>query len=67
MKILFFEKYLFIYLEKLEEKINNDIFLIWSWFERNYGICVLKVVKKLSILIYILEYVYILFFNCIKY
>lgn len=45
----FFVKYLFIYLEKLEEKINNDIFLMWSWFERNYGIYILKVVKKLSI------------------
>lgn len=40
--------YLFT-LEKLEEKINNDIFPMWSWFERNYGIHVLKVVKKLSI------------------
>lgn len=40
--------YLFT-LEKLEEKINNDIFPMWSWFERNYGIHVLKVVKKISI------------------
>lgn len=40
--------YLFT-LEKLEEKINNDIFPMWSWFERKYGIHVLKVVKKLSI------------------
>lgn len=40
--------YLFT-LEKLEEKKNNDIFPMWSWFERNYGIHVLKVVKKLSI------------------
>lgn len=48
-RFCFFAKHLLIHLEKLEEKINNDIFPMWSWFERNYGIHVLKVVKKLSI------------------